>query len=91
MSTTATFLDPISNRVCALVVPADGRVFPSEGESKIGVAHDDCEELADLSIELDCFYCRTCGWNGRISGAWAVEIIEAAKGGATDTAIGTTP
>ena len=79
-SVSATFLDPIRNRMCALVVPPAGRVFAFNGEPKIGVRHEGCEELADLSIELDCFYCPTCRWNGRISGAWAVDVIETAKG-----------
>jgi hypothetical protein len=68
-----TFLDPIRDRLCALVVPPDGRVY---GEPKIGIAHPDCDSLADLSVELDAFYCPACGWNGRVSGAWCVDMIE---------------
>ena len=78
MSTTAAFVDPISRKTCRLVVPTDGRVYPNRGEPKIGIEHNNCPELADLSIELDAFYCRACQWNGRISGAWAVDVIEAA-------------
>jgi hypothetical protein len=72
------FVDPISGEDVALVVPAGGRVCPSPGEPKIGVEHPRCDNLADLAIELDAFYCPRCQWNGRISGAWAVDVIEAA-------------
>lgn len=75
---TAEFTDPITDEGCTLVVPSGGRVFPSNGEPKIGVRHPRCDELADLAVELDCFYCRACRWNGRISGAWAVDVIAAA-------------
>lgn len=74
--TKTTFTDPISGETCILVVPPYGRVFPSHGEAKIGVGHPRCSELADLAIELDAFYCPACRWNGRISGAWALDVIE---------------
>jgi hypothetical protein len=70
------FSDPIKNQWCELVVPDGGRVFPIAGEPKIGVDHPGCDERADLSVELDAFYCPKCRWNGRISGAWAVDVIE---------------
>lgn len=70
------FVDPIRNAPCVLVVPPEGRVYPSEGESKIGVRHPDCEVLADLAIELDAFHCQSCGRGGRVSGGWAIDVIE---------------
>jgi hypothetical protein len=73
------FLDPIRHEWCALVIPADGRIFPSDGEPKIGVAHPGCDELADLSVELDAFYCPACRWNGRVSGAWCIDMIKAER------------
>lgn len=73
------FSDPIRGQTCALVIPPDGRVFPSGAEPKIGIAHPGCDNLADLSIELDAFYCQVCRWNGRVSGAWCVDMIEAQR------------
>lgn len=35
-----------------------------------------CDDLADVSFALDAFFCRTCGRNGRISGAWALDRAE---------------
>jgi hypothetical protein len=71
------FRDPIRDMTCVLVIPADGRIFPLRGEPKIGIAHPGCESLADLSVELDAFYCQACRWNGRVSGAWCVDMIDA--------------
>lgn len=76
--TVDRFVDPISQEHCFLVVPPGGRIFPVKGQPKIGVRHGTCAETADLAVELDAFYCPTCGWNGRISGAWAIEMINAA-------------
>lgn len=72
------FTDPVANRECVLVIPPDGRVFPRPGEPKIGVRHPGCDMLADLCAAYDAFWCPTCRWNGRVSGAWAIGMIEAA-------------
>lgn len=72
------FLDPISDRFAALVLPPGGRVYPVPGEPKIGVAHPNCDHLADVSVDLDCFYCPVCRWNGRISGAWVDDLLHPA-------------
>lgn len=69
----------VSDQTFTLVIPNGGRLLPRDGEPKIGVAHDGCLELADLSLDLDAFYCVACGLNGRISGAWACGCIEEAK------------
>lgn len=39
-----------------------------------GVEHPGCAIRADVVAELDAFFCRSCGWNGRISGAWFVDV-----------------
>ena len=71
------FTDPISGKICVLVIPPAGRVHPTAGQPKIGVDHPGCDQLADVAVELDAFYCPACRWNGRVSGAWAVDQIEA--------------
>jgi len=66
------FTDDVGGGWCELVVPA--------GEAKIGIAHPRCDTLADLAIDLDAFFCADCHRNGRISGAWAADVIKAASG-----------
>lgn len=39
-----------------------------------GVQHAGCDQMADVSPHLDAFYCTSCGWNGRISGAWYMAL-----------------
>ena len=77
------FTDPASGRECSLTVPPDGRVFPGPGEPKIGVIHPGCDQTADLAIELDAFWCPACRWNGRVSGAWAADVMNAIRTGRT--------
>lgn len=74
--TDLDFIDPIRGQRCVLVVPEGSRIFPSPGEPKIGIEHPNCDQLADVSPDLDCFYCQTCQWNGRVSGAWVFDVIE---------------
>jgi len=57
------FDDPITGTEC--------RVEISSG----GVSHPGCPFLAHVSPELDCFYCAECGHNGRLSGAWWVDLM----------------
>ncbi len=61
------FTDPVSGRECTLIT-APG--------SLSRVKHPGCPALADVSPELDAFYCRSCGWNGRVSGAWALDMAQ---------------
>jgi hypothetical protein len=70
------FHDPITQVEVALVIPPDGVIFPMKGEAKIGVEHPGCAETADLCLDVDAFYCPRCRWSGRITGAWAVALIE---------------
>ena len=66
------FVDSISGESCSIVHN------PSLGwwNGGMGVEHPRCLQLADLSPDLDAFYCTACQWNGRVSGAWAIEIRE---------------
>ena len=70
------FTDDVGGGWCELVVPAGGKIYPQDGEPKIGIAHPRCISIADLAIELDAFFCPTCKRNGRVSGAWCRDIIE---------------
>lgn len=79
--TVSPFTDPITHRQCLLVVPPGSLLFATGDEPKVGVEHPDCEHLADISVELDAFYCQECRWNGRVSGAWVVDVIEGNRGG----------
>ena len=63
-----TFRDPITGLKCELIAIPE-----------TGVAHPRCTTLADLCIELDAFYCPDCRMNGRISGAWAMKLVEIAQ------------
>ena len=74
------------DRSCVLVVPEGGRLFRDGDEPQIGVAHPGCDQLADISVELDAAYCPTCQYNGRISGAWVVDVIEHTVAFERDTA-----
>jgi hypothetical protein len=74
----AAFYELVRGGECTLVVPSAGRVFPQAGGAKTGVAHPGCDAVADLAIELDAFFCPACHRNGRVSGAWCRDVIEAA-------------
>lgn len=68
------FTDPITDRVVGLKVGIGiDRMRP--GLPGMVVVHGDCPTPADVSPDLDCFYCPTCGWNGRISGQWAMDML----------------
>jgi NTP pyrophosphatase (non-canonical NTP hydrolase) len=58
------------DKPCLLVVNPDAALF--EG---LSVVHPgSCGYRADVSANLDAFYCTECRYNGRISGAWAVDM-----------------
>ncbi len=75
----APFYEDVQGGECELVVPPGGKVYPQAGEAKIGVAHPGCTTVADLALELDAFFCPRCHRNGRVSGAWCRDVIEAAS------------
>lgn len=60
------FTDPVSSKPCVL------EVIPG---CPPGVRHPGCGALADVSAQLDAFYCPACAYNGRISGAWVVGLL----------------
>lgn len=62
--TRHTFVDPISVQECTLIIETDKAPV---------VEHPDCFGDADVTVELDAFYCPTCRYNGRVSGAWVLE------------------
>lgn len=61
------FTDPIhpSERVVLVI---------EETFDATGVEHPECARLAHVSPDLDAFYCQRCHWNGRISGAWFMDL-----------------
>lgn len=65
------FIDPVSHQPVVLHVSTD--------ITACGVEHPDCDQLADVSPNLDAFYCRCCRWNGRISGAWFADLFRAER------------
>lgn len=79
MTGSHEFHDPISGLRCVLQAGAGvDRLRP--GLPGLGVMHGTCPQLADVSPDLDCFYCPECRWNGRISGAWAMDMLGVAAG-----------
>ncbi len=70
--TAYPFTDPVSGRTVTLHM----------GPEDYGVEHGTCLYRAEVSPHLDAFYCTGCGWNGRISGAWFMDLLTA--GGAEE-------
>jgi len=61
---TIPFTDLVTSRTCWLETYAGRPV----------VKHPGCPVRAEVSVELDAFYCRFCQWNGRVSGAWVLDV-----------------
>ena len=78
------FTDDVSGDTCYLVIPPGGNIFAVPGQPKTGVRHPGCDAVADLCMDLDAFWCPACKWNGRISGAWAADVIGGMSGGEDD-------
>lgn len=86
------FRDPISRRLCVLRIGVGvDRLRP--GLPGAVVSHGTCPQPANVSPDLDNFYCSTCGWNGRVSGEWVMDLLaplwdeaEGTTGGETDGA-----
>lgn len=74
-----SFVDPTSGKERELLVltNCDGAF------DALKVDHG-CSELADVSADLDAWFCPACQRSGRISGAWAVDMWQ--QGHATDVA-----
>lgn len=68
-----TFTDPIKGDECTLHVEPMQPAFDG-----IWVEHAGCDELADVSADLDAWYCPACSRSGRVSGVWAMDMWEAA-------------
>lgn len=84
------FRDPTTDRECMLQVGVGvDRLRP--GLPGLAVRHGQCPTLADVSPDLDCFYCQTCRWNGRISGAWAMDMLDRAVSTGDDPTNGGQP
>lgn len=66
------FTDLVSGKRCAL--------FLVEGQYPV-VRHPDCDKWADVTIELDAFYCVKCRMNGRVPGYWVAELVAIARDG----------
>jgi hypothetical protein len=58
------FTDLVSGETCWLVIR----------NARPWVVHVGCDGLADVVPVLDAFYCPSCGWNGRVSGAWVMDM-----------------
>lgn len=63
------FIDPISDRECVLHIGDEA-----------GIEHPGCQFRAEVYPALDAFFCRECQWNGRISGAWFMDLLRASEG-----------
>lgn len=64
------FVDPISGQTVTLHITGS-----QYGDA--GVGHPGCDHLAEVYPDLDAFYCPSCGWNGRITGAWFMDLWQA--------------
>lgn len=40
-----------------------------------GVEHPDCDYRGQVSPELDCWFCSHCCAQGRMSGAWFMDLL----------------
>lgn len=66
------FTDPVTG----------GKVTVHFGDTA-GVEHPNCDYRAEVVPDLDAFFCRHCGRNGRISGVWFLELLDQHPTGAT--------
>ena len=68
------FKDGVRGDVCILHVEPTQPAFDG-----IRVQHPGCDALADVSADLDAWYCPKCSRSGRVSGAWAIDMYEEAR------------
>jgi hypothetical protein len=71
VASPSPFVDPTSGETCYLVF-RPGTVP--------GVSHLDCDQLGDVSVAYDAWYCPPCGKQGRVSGAWCINELAKAGG-----------
>lgn len=66
-----SFVDPTSGKERELLVltNCDGAF------DALKVDHG-CSDLADVSTDLDAWFCPVCHARGRISGAWALDVYD---------------
>lgn len=62
------FVDPVKGVERELVVLIGPPAFDA-----LKVEHG-CSDLADVSADLDAWFCPVCHAQGRISGAWALDV-----------------
>lgn len=64
------FIDPVKGAARELVVLIGVSAFDG-----LKVEHG-CTDLADVSADLDAWFCPVCHAQGRISGAWALDVYD---------------
>lgn len=69
-----SFVDPVKGVERELVVLIGAPVFEA-----LKVEHG-CTDLADVSANLDAWFCPVCHAGGRISGAWAFDVYDEVNG-----------
>lgn len=65
-----SFVDPVKGVERELVVLHGVSAFDG-----LKVEHG-CTDLADVSADLDAWFCPVCHVQGRISGAWALDVYD---------------
>jgi hypothetical protein len=64
------FIDPISGTERELLVLSNATAFDG-----LVVEHG-CSDLGNVSADLDAWFCPVCHAQGRISGAWALDVYD---------------
>lgn len=69
-SVRRSFIDPVKGVERELVVLIGAPAFDA-----LCVDHG-CSDLGNVSADLDAWFCPVCHAQGRISGAWALEVYD---------------
>lgn len=67
------FTEPVHDVNCILVIPVTA-------SRMVTVLHPHCSNGADISPDLDAFFCPDCGYNGRISGKFVYDMTRRIRG-----------